>query len=170
MSILKRINHDEMRYAKAFVGTDGTTVPTSVNPVGDYTTKLIFQSSVRDTIGNSLDLPNSRLIVPAGFARCRVSLNLAWGVNATGWRGCRVKNGAGQNYGNTRLLSVGASATTNTSFATSWLQIVQSGGAAPDSINAGDYFEFWPAHTAGVSLLCGADLASCFVQLEVSRY
>lgn len=149
--------------SQVFVGTPGTTIPTSVNPVGDYTTKLVFQSVYRDDAG-LIDLVNNRILIPSGYRECRITYNLAWAVNATGWRGCRVKNSAGANYGNVRMPSVGAGATTNNAFTSLWITIAPN--SAPNVVAAGDYFEFWPAHTAGVDLVCGADTASSFVQLE----
>lgn len=159
--------------AKVFVGFGGpdggvgTVIPTSVNPAGDYTTKLDFQSEIRDDLGTVVDLANSRFVIPSGYSECRITYNLAWASNASGWRGMRVKNGAGNNYGNVRMISVGVGATSNNNYVSPWIPILSTGATAPDTINAGDYFEFWPAQTSGGDLLSGADLASSFVQIEI---
>lgn len=216
---------------KAFVGAPGTMIPHSTAVVGTYTTKLVFQNSIRDDLGSSIvDVANSRLLIPTGFNECRVSYNLAWGIGTwaadstyavndtvvpttlngyeyqatsittgisasteptwptvegntvvdggvtwtaratvwgVGWRGCRVKNSAGSNYGNTRIPSAGDGATTNIGYVSPWIDI--STNSAPNSIAAGGYFEFYPSQTSGYSMLCGADLASSWVQLEVRR-
>lgn len=164
---------DNLHFAKAFLGTGGvfggvgTLIPNSTNPVGDYTTKCVFQGLVYDTLGSVIDMVNSRLIIPSGFSFCRLTYNLAWGGNSVGWRGARVKNSAGQNYGNVRITSVGANASTNNNFVSAWISI--STNTAPDSIAAGDYFELWPAQTSGGDLLAGADAASSFISLELKR-
>jgi hypothetical protein len=154
---------------KAFVGSPGTTIPNSVNPAGDYTTILTFQSLVSDKRGDIIDLANNRLLVPHGFAWCRVLYNMAFAANATGWRGCRIKNSAGNNYGNVRIVSVGAGATTNVQCVTSWLIVSEVASLAPDQIQAGSYFELYPAQTSGGDLVCGADTASSFVQIEFAN-
>lgn len=158
--------------ARVFVGTfdiyTGTTIPTSTNPVGDYTTKLVFQQSRRDDLGTVIDLANSRMNIPAGFGQIRISYNLAWASNATGWRGCRVKNSAGSNYGNVRIPSVGASTTTNNNYVSPWITI-QDTNDAPEGIAVGSYFELYPAQTSGGDLVCGADAASSWFQVEIRR-
>lgn len=157
--------------AQYFTGSAGTAIPTSTNPVGDYTTKLQFMGLVRDDIGTVVDMTNHRLIIPDGYSECRVIYNVAWAGDAVGWRGCRIKNDAGSNFGNVRILSVGASATTNTMCVTSWIKILPTGDSAiyaPNSIGVADAFSFWPAHTSTTTpLTCGADLASSFVQIEL---
>lgn len=158
-----------VEYAKVFVGSPGTDVPTSVNPVGDYTTQLVFQSLVKQTVPGMVDMVNSRLNILPGFKRCRVSYTLAWDVNAVGWRGCRIKNSLGNNFGNVRVVSVGAGASTNNAFSTPWIEIVSGAGSPPDTIQVGTYLDLWPAHIAGVNLICGADLPSSFVQIEFAR-
>lgn len=164
---------DKDHFAKVFLGTGGplsgvgTVIPNSTNPVGDYATRLVFQDTVIDTLGTIVDLANDRLLIPTGFAFCRLTYNLAWESNSTGWRGCRIKNSAGQNYGNVRIPSVGASASTNNNFTSAWIPITTN--IAPDSIAAGDYFSLYPAQTSGGNLLAGADLASSFVMLELRR-
>lgn len=227
---------------KAFVGTGlsfsgtGTDIPTSTNPVGDYTTKLIFQGVVRDDTGSLVDMANSRLVIPSsGYSECRIIYNLSWGVAGTssftanttsgsnqltsasstaslsvgvpvsgtgiptgaavigvsgttvylnipasatgtgvtvtatnaavGFRGMRVKNSAGTNYGNVRIPAIlAANTTTNNNYTSPWITI--STNSAPDSIAPGDNFTFWPAQTSGATQLAGADAASSFVQLE----
>lgn len=149
--------------SRVFAGTPGTVIPTSVAPVGDFTTKLLFDHSIRDDLG-VIDLVNNRILVHSAFAECRISYLLAWDLNAVGWRGCRTKNSAGANYGNVRQLSVGAGATTNNPFLSPWIAI--STNSAPNSIAPGDYFEFWPAQNSGGDLVCGADTASSWVQVE----
>lgn len=164
---------DQYHAAKVFLGTGGpfngvgTLIPTSVAGPGDYNTKAVFQGLVFDTLGTIADMANSRLLIPAGFSWARITYNLAWGANATGWRGCRVKNSTGANYGNVRINSVGAAASTNNNFAGPWLPITVN--QAPDTIAPADYFELYPAQNSGGDLLAGADLASSFVMLELRR-
>lgn len=220
--------------AKVFVGTGsgayGTTIPNSTNVVGTYTTKLIFQSTLRDDIGTLVDLANNQFLIPSGYSECRIIYNLAWGLptwlaitpysvgdsvvptvsnnyqyvatsittgisggtqptwptvvgntvvdggvtwtcqtlsDANGWRGARIKNAAGNNYGNVRLGSVGSQTTTNTMCVTPWMPILASGATAPDSINAGDTIAVYPSQTSGQPMRCGADSASSFVQIEL---
>ena len=153
--------------AKVFVGSPGTTIPTSAAGPGDFTTKLLFQTLIYDDLSTVVSMVDNRLIIPTGYRRCRINYCLAWDLNATGWRGCRIKNSVGSNYGNVRMPSVGAAASTNNSLVTSWINISSSVNVSPDTIQVGDYFEFWPAQNSGVSLICGADSASSWVSLEL---
>lgn len=90
---------------------------------------------------------------------CRAT---GWG---TGWRGCRIKNSTGANYGNLRLSTVGDGTTTNLFLATTWMRI--STNTAPDSIAPGGYFELYPTQTSGQPMTCGADTASSFAAIEI---
>lgn len=239
--------------AKVFVGTgqpfddagvqldpfNGTSIPTSSNPVGDYTTILQFGGTLRDDLG-LVDSVNHRIYIPDAYSECRITYNLAWGVGGTstftctttsgsakltavsstaalaigapvsgtgipagaaimgisgtdvwinipatangsgvsvtvtnaavGFRGMRVKNEAGKNYGNVRIPAVAAAnTTTNNNYTSPWIAIVDTDDPdnAPNRIARGDYLSWWPAQTSGAAQLAGADLASSFVQLEV---
>lgn len=241
--------------SKVFVGTgdpnddngaglasfNGTSIPTSSNPVGDYTTILQFGGTLRDDLG-LVDAANHRIYIPStgGYTECRFIYNLAWGVSGTstftantttgsakltsvssiaslavgapvsgtgiptgalvmgisgtdvwlnmpatangtgvtvtvtnaavGFRGMRVKNGTGKNYGNVRIPAIAAAnTTTNNNCVSQWIAIVDTDAPtlAPNRIAKGDYLTFWPAQTSGAAQLAGADLASSFVQLEV---
>lgn len=87
-------------------------------------------------------------------------------TEGVGWRGCRIKNSAGSNYGNQRMGAVSEGATTNASYMTPWLEIAAN--SAPNKIAVGDYFDFWPAHTFGDDLASAADTASSWVSIEFS--
>lgn len=151
----------------------GTIIPTSTaGTSGLFATKVLFTGSgsvVYDTLGGVADYANGRMIVPAGFRFCRVAYSVAFAANDVGWRGCRIKNSAGQNYGNQRMATVGLGATTNSQYTTPWIQIVESGGTAPNSINVGDYFELYPAQTSGGDLEAMADVASSWFSIELMR-
>lgn len=88
---------------------------------------------------------------------------------AVGFRGMRVKNQNGKNYGNVRIPAIAAAnTTTNNNYTSPWIAIVDADAPtnAPNRIAKGDYITFWPAQTSGAAQLAGADLASSFVQLE----
>jgi hypothetical protein len=164
---------DREHFAKVFLGTGGpfngvgTLIPNSVNGAGDYNTKAIFQGLVYDTLGTVIDMANSRLNVPSGFSFLRITYNIAWATNDIGWRGCRVKNSAGSNYGNVRIPTVGNGASTNNNFVSPWIAI--STNVAPDSVAPNSFFELYPAQNSGISLTAGVDLASSFVAMELRR-
>lgn len=159
-----------------------TTFATSpVDSVGVYTDKLLFPgapSVVADTVGGVADWENSRFVIPAGFKYCRVSYCLAFGVDTTnrvasasGWRGCRIKNNGGGNYGNQRISAVSGYATTNSSYQSPWLLIVEppESSGAPNTIAVGDSLSLYPAQTSGISLPVGADLASSWFHIEFAN-
>ena len=152
-----------------------TRIPASTG-VGTYSTRQGFAAAV-DALGTVCDLANGRLNVIAGFKRCKVSYCLAFdfkdfddGVTlagTVGWRGARIKNSAGQNYGNDRKQAISDSASTNPAYETPWLDIKTDGsGSAPDSVNVGDYFELYPAQSSGHPLGAGVDLASSWFVIE----
>lgn len=142
-----------------------TSIPTSTG-VGAFATKLLFNSVVFDDLGTIADLVNSRMKIPAGYRFARVGYSVAFAVNGTGWRGCRIKNSLGANYGNMRIGAVAADATTNSIYTTPWIKI-SSPSSGPNTIAVGDYFELWPAQTSGAALDAGADLASSWFSLEL---
>jgi hypothetical protein len=98
-----------------------------------------------------------------------VTYCVAFSGAASGWCGVRIKNAAGNNYGNRRVNFVAGDATTNPQYFTSWLEIKTDVSVAPDSIAIGDYVEFYPAQTSGYDAVAGADLASSWVMIEFTN-
>lgn len=154
----------------------GTIIPTSAaGTAGLFATKVLFtgaESVIFDTLGGVADYANGRMIIPDGFRYCRVGYSMAFAANDVGWRGCRIKNSSGGNYGNQRIGTVGLGATTNSQYTSPWIMILPAGDSAisaPDSIGVGDYFELYPAQTSGGDLEAMADLASSWFHLELMR-
>lgn len=88
-----------------------------------------------------------------------------------GWRGCRIKDEIGKNYGNSRVSSVSSDATTNPSYTTPWLDIVPTPNAsnAPNAVHIGAQIGLYPAQTSGDTLNAGVDLASSWFHIELMR-
>lgn len=142
-------------------------IPNSINPIGDFTTLLLFNDAVIEDQSNLIvDVANSRLLVPPGAKFVRVSYSIAWAGNITGWRGCRIRNKFNHNFGNDRLLSVSAIATTNCKFSTSLLRVTGLLDYAPNTCAVDDYFQLFPAQTSGGDLNACTDTASTFFSLE----
>jgi hypothetical protein len=109
--------------AKVFVGTGtpfddtgnelaaftGTSIPTSANPVGDYTTILQFGGTLRDDLG-LVDSVNHRIYIPDAYRECRITYNLAWGVAGTSTFTCTTTSGSAKltSVSSTAVLAIGA--------------------------------------------------------------
>ena len=143
-----------------------TSIPNTASGPGAFATKMMFGTVNADTTGTIADIANGRMNIIAGFNFCRVGYTVAFDLNSVGWRGVRIKNSLGQNYGNQRLLAVASDATTNPSYTTPWLKISKVANAAPSTVMLGDYFELWPAQTSGGNLNAGADTASSWFHIE----
>lgn len=143
-----------------------TSIPNTVSGPGAFATKLLFNSISYDTTGTIADLVNSQMNIIPGYAWCRIGYGCAFDVNAVGWRGVRIKNGVGGNYGNQRLSAVAADATTNSTFYTAWIMIVPGFATAPYSIQVNDVVNLWPAQTSGAALNAGVDTATSFLAIE----
>lgn len=85
-----------------------------------------------------------------------------------GWRGCRIKDENGKNYGNQRISAVSSDATTKSIYTTPWLEIVPaySPTNAPNKIHVGAQMAVYPAQTSGDTLDAGVDLASSWFHIE----
>ncbi len=111
-------------------------------------TLVTFDTNTYDDLSaHNLTSNTSRIVVPAGMARVRLTGRTTWASNGTGARwGLIIKNGAGAMVSANSVASwstpVGAAGNESShNFDTGWIPCT-----------AGDYFEMWVAHSAGGSL------------------
>ena len=104
-----------------------------------------FDAAVREDVGTMWDVSQpTRLVVPAGYTKARVSAGVSWAANATGSRKVTLlKNGAAFDGAPSHQSNANAVSGETTD------QSIVSGIVA---VAANDYFEVQLRHTAGASL------------------
>lgn len=140
---------------------NGSTLVTlgSAPSIANVTETAVSWTTVSDDLGAWAGGNPTRLTVPAGMTRARLSWQLSWTANATGFRRCRVrKNG-------TTLDIAGAPQSTMPSVGAGDIPMV-TGCSAILPVSAGDYFEAMAYQNSGGALSLYSTLTASWFSME----
>jgi hypothetical protein len=151
------LNSASQAHRGALVNNSGLsqTITSSAVPAITFNTEAYDTDAIHDTVTNS-----DRLTVPAGVTKIKLSLQVCWEANATGYRRALVyKNGSNAHFdGRPEVISTSVG---------SGLTEIQQAQSPVINVVANDYFDLRVNHNVGADLDVFTDQNRTWFAMEI---
>lgn len=129
------------------------SIPDSSATAVTFDTESFDTDTIHDTVSNT-----SRLTVPTGVTKVRLTAQVFWATNATGTRRASIYKGGVATYVGNPIDLVNAGTSTST---------IQQVVSPPLTVVAGNYFELYVTQTSGGALNINATTDGCWFSMEI---